>query len=536
MHVIEALDASAVRQWSAVASDVLAAHQGEIDDLNVFPVPDGDTGTNLVLTMRAAADGLAADDTDDVGGALQALGRSAVLAARGNSGVIVSQILCGLAEGVRAGERCDAEVMRRALRSAERRAFAAVADPQHGTILTVMAEAAAAADASAETASLGEVVAAAVRGAADALQRTPDQLAVLARAGVVDAGGRGLVLLLDSLAVVLTGRSVLPPSPPRALRSRRALEAVREDGSPAFGFEVQYLLEADESAAVVLRSELVRIGDSVAVVGTGDGHWNVHVHVNDVGAAIEAGIDAGRPRRVTVVRFADQITAAGPTAGPAGSAVTSLVAIAPGAGLDHLFEAEGVTVLQTGSGDVELALEVVRSTGGARVVLLPNTTAVGSIGETVAARARAEGIEAAVIPTRSPLQALAAVAVHDAQRRFEDDVIAMAEAAAATRFAEVRVVEREALTTVGVVHEGDVLGLIDGEVVQVGRSVGAVALAILDRLLGTGGELITVLLAPDSASDAGEALGRHISHVAPLTEVVVYQAGQPGCPLLIGME
>jgi hypothetical protein len=529
VYVLDELDAPAVRRWSLAAADALAEHQAEIDQLNVFPVPDGDTGTNLALTLRAACDALAADPASTAPAALRTLAKGAVLGARGNSGVIVSQILRGFADAVE-GSVCDADGVRAGLQQAADHAYAAVANPLEGTILTVARAAAHAGTAEPGTA-LAAVVKAAVAGAAEALDHTTEQLPALARAGVVDAGGRGLVVLLDALAGVVTGAPAGLAPPRRSARPRSALESAREAGSEQFAYEVQYLLDTDDAAVATLRAELGRMGDSLVVVGTGDGVWNVHVHVNDVGAAVEAGVEAGRPHRITVVRFAD--TAERAVTARSGVAV---VAVAPGEGLTHLFEGEGVHVVPGTSPSTAEVLAAVQNSGAAHVVLLPNASQVSAVVESAADQARDDGIDVSVVPTRSPVQGLAAVAVHDPNRRVGDDVVAMAEAAAATRWAEVTVAQREALTSIGRVRAGDVLGLIDGEVVEVGTSVHDVALATLDRLLGVGGELITILAGRDAEPSLAADLRAHIAEAAPLIEVAVFNGGQPNYPLLLGVE
>ncbi len=373
MRVLHALDGPAVRQWCAAALDALAAHQREIDDLNVYPVPDRDTGTNLVLTLRAAADALrpgseAAADAlrpgsepapaalrpgsepveinGDLGAVLHTMAQGAILGARGNSGVIVGQLLRGLADGLPAGS-AGGRALATALRHATEQAYAAVAEPVEGTILTVAAAAAAAA-ARAESDDLVVVACASAEAAGAALERTQSQLPALARAGVVDAGGLGLVVLLDALARVATGAAA------GALPGLAAVPAGQPPADPAdYAYEVQYLLAAEDAAVARLRTTLAGLGGSLAVVGTGAGQWNVHVHVNDIGAAVEAGIEAGRPSRIKVTRFADQFAggrvagSGGPAGGgeePAGS--VAVVAVAPGLGVADLFAAEGVVVVQ----------------------------------------------------------------------------------------------------------------------------------------------------------------------------------------------
>ncbi|MDQ1736676.1 MAG: fatty acid kinase [Pseudonocardiales bacterium] len=547
------LDASAVRRWCSMAAEDLEAHRGEIDDLNVFPIPDGDTGTNLALTLKSANEAVAGDRSSAAGAVLRAMARGALLGARGNSGVIVSQLLRGLADGLDGAVEADAAMIVAALRRAADAAYAAVSRPVEGTILSVIKGAAEAAEATTD-ADLATVVQACVSGARESLRRTPEQLAVLARAGVVDAGGRGLVVLLEALATVVVGWRApdAPPGPSRtAPRNRAALEAIREAGSDAFAYEVQYLLHTTEEGIESLKSVLQPLGDSLVVVGAGEvttgpgsahdsaptGLFNVHVHVNDVGAAIEAGIEVGRPHRITVTRFADQVAAEGAGRYRQG---TVLVAVAPGVGLADLFRSEGVLVVDGGPtcnpSTAEVLNELV-SSQAARVILLPNAAAVDGVAEMAAEEARAQGIEVAVIPTKSPVQGLAAVAVHDVSRRFEDDVIALAEAAAATRFAEVTIAVRESITYVGRCQAGDVLGLIDGEVVEIGAEVAAVGISLVERLISAGAELVTVLAGSDpGGTEAAALLGSHVKAHHPLIELNAFTGGQPHFPLLIGAE
>ncbi|HEX8094209.1 DAK2 domain-containing protein [Jatrophihabitans sp.] len=533
------LDASAVRRWCSAAVDGLDARRGEIDDLNVFPIADGDTGTNLALTMHGAADAVAADRSGTVSGVLAAMAKGALLGALGNSGVIVAQIISGLAEACDGAVEADGTLLVKGLRLATDAAYAAVAEPVEGTMLSVVRGSAEAAEELGDSPELAAVVSAAAAGATAALAGTPQQLAVLAEAGVVDAGGCGLVIVLDALAAVITGQGTLGPAQLSPARNRQALEMVRESGSPEFGYEVQYLLHASESALPPLKAVLAELGDSLVVVGTGDGPFNVHVHVNDVGAAIEAGIEAGRPHRITVTRFADQV--AGQSSETSRSGI-ALVAVAPGDGLAELFRSEGVSVVEGGpsAGSAPSAAQVlaeILQTGAAQVILLPNAPAVRAVAESAAAQAREQGVSVAVVPTKSPVQGLAAVAVHDRTRRFEDNVIALAEAAAATRFAEVTIAVGDSITYAGRCSAGDVLGLIDGEVVEIGADVAGVGISLVRRLVAAGGELVTVLSGADPGSEAAaQAVHTYLRSRHPLVEVSVFVGGQPEFPLLIGVE
>jgi DAK2 domain fusion protein YloV len=522
--VLDALDADAVRRWSRSAVDLLETHRAEIDALNVYPVADSDTGSNLVTTLRSADAALAAAQPGSAAAALAEMAVGAAHGALGNSGFIVSQILRGLADAT-TGD-FDAPAITAGLDRGAELARTAVVSPVEGTILTV----ARAASDGAVGATLGEIIVNAVRAADVALQRTPSQLADLAQAGVVDAGGRGLVVLLEALSRTITG--IVTPIAPVRVPLRSASPVHDGDGSD-FAFEVQYLLDGGADAVDVLRGALAELGDSVAVVGVGDGVWNVHAHVDDVGAAIEVGVNAGRPYQISVVRFSDQMHDA------ARHGAIAVVAVAPGAGLAHLFEAEGVHVVE-GEADaaptVDDVLDAVRATGAREVVLLPNASRVSGVAEQAAERARALGNRVSVVPTRSPVQGLAAIAVHDPSRRFDDDVIAMAEAAAATRHAELTVARSEALTAVGICQPGDILGLIDDEVVEIGRGMLAVAFTVVDRLLGVGAELMTVLVGAAAPPRTGDQIKAHVRERAPFTDVTIYLGGQPDHPVIIGVE
>ena len=536
--MLTALDEAAVGRWSRAAVDALRTARGSIDDLNVFPVPDGDTGTNLLLTAESAADAVAVADGSESSWSVFA--RGAVLGARGNSGAILAQLLRGLADTLAGAGPVDGALFATALRGAAGSAYEAVAEPEEGTFLTVAragAEAAAAAVQAGRTA-LAEVVRATADGARKALQGTTAQLAALREAGVVDAGGAGWCVVLDALVATVTG--VEPDRAPLVAGegARRAQAGTREaphhpHAGP--GSEVQFLLaDSSERAVDRLRTELGWLGDCLVVVGvdTPEGRqWNVHVHVSDVGAAVEAGIRAGRPHRIAVTPLAP-VSVAAPLPG-----ARATVAVVPAGwvadGLAALFTAEGVVVVPAGAGplDEEALLDAVLGTGAADVVVLPNDRAVAPVAGRAAARAREEGRDVAVVPTRSPLQGLAAVAVADPQRRFADDVIGMAEAAAATRWAEVTVAETEALTLAGRCHPGDALGMVEGEVVVIGPALVTVACDLLDRLLAGGGELVSLV-----GGRLGDAAAAHLAAHHPTVEVVRHPGAPGSRPLLIGVE
>ena len=521
--MLQVLDAAALRQWCTAGLEALTAARQEIDDLNVYPVPDGDTGTNLQLTMAAATEAVL-QAPSDLAATVRALVHGSLMGARGNSGVILSQLLRGLCEAMTAP--AGPEELRAALTRSAQSAYAAVATPVEGTLLTVAREAALAARGT----DLAGVVRTAREAAAASLARTPDLLPALRTAGVVDAGGRGWCVLLEALERVVTGDPVPAAVALVVPRGRQGLAVAREAGSDEFGYEVQYLLrDASDASVEQLKATLGGLGDSLVVVG-GDGLFNVHVHVNDVGAAVEAGIDAGRPFHVTVTRFADQIAEI-PAVG------RLVVAVASGAGLVKAFTELGAVVVEGGPTANPSTRELLDAFRGAReLVVLPNDRNVRAVAQAAAEQARLEGRSVAVVPTRSVVQGLSAASVADPDRPFDDDVAAMASAAGATRWAELTTAVRAAETVAGPCRAGDVLGLLDGTVVRVGQDVDAVAQELLHRLLEPGGELVTVVVGSCADTGVGERLRRWLSEAQPSLEVMVLQGDQPHYPLLLGVE
>ena len=536
--MLQALDDAAVGQWYRTAVDALSEARARLDDLNVFRVPDGDTGTNLLLTAQAAVAALDHDAARTTESAWSVLARGAVLGARGNSGTILAQLLRGLADQLAGQPPADGPALAAALAKAADTAYTAVADPEEGTFLTVSRAAADAAVAAVDrgSGSLADVVRAAADGAREGLERTTSMLAVLREAGVVDAGGAGLCLVLDALVATVTGTE--PARPPLARRRADAHghtgEHAPHQPPPGPGSEVQYLLaDADEDSVARLHARLAELGDSLVIVGvdTESGReWNVHVHVADVGAAIEAGIEAGRPHRISVSPLAPVLVPA-PEPG-----TRAIVAVVPSDRLAQLFTGEGVRVITCGPDGVtedDILTEILAS-GAYESVVRPNDAELLPVAARAAARAREEGREVGVVPTRSPVQGLAAIAVADPADRFGDDVIAMAEAAAATRWAEVTVAEQEALTLAGRCRPGDALGCAEGDVVVVGEELAAVCCDLLDRLLSAGGELATLIVGDDPA--LGDAVCAHLASSHPTVEVMRYSGAPSGIPLQIGVE
>ena len=544
------IELAVVLRFVDIAIDALAEAREEIDALNVYPVPDGDTGTNMYLTVVAARDALraATQDDGDLLTGLAALRKGALLGARGNSGVILSQMLRALATTIASApaEERNASIMARALREATDGAYAAVGTPVEGTILTVVRAAAEAAEARAAEpgARARDVFTVAAAAAREALARTPEQLAVLRDAGVVDAGGRGLSVILDAAETALTGRRPVPVTAPIGAH-RIPIPSAGEGnldltpGGPAY--EVMYLLDADDDRLPALKESLAGLGDSLVVVG-GDGLWNVHVHVDDVGAAVEAGITAGRPHRIRVTHFAEQIAGQAAEARDRRTATRSgrqVVAVAAGPGLEKLFEEAGATVVVGGPGNrpsTGMILDAIHACGAQEVIVLPNDADSVRAAQAAARTAEGdEGVRVAVIATEAQVQGLAALAVHEPGRAFDQDVLEMTATARHARHGAVTIAAKQAMTMAGPCEPGDVLGVIAGDFAVVGSDLDTVAADVLERLLGGGGELVTIV-----AGDGGHELARRtaggVERRHPHVDVMVYDGGQERYPLLMSVE
>ncbi|WP_329413994.1 DAK2 domain-containing protein [Streptomyces sp. NBC_00704] len=575
-------DALAVRTWCGLALTALGRAREEIDAINVYPVADGDTGTNLYLTVESAATaveavfagyeagsgagaGSAPAGKPALADAARAMAHGALIGARGNSGTILAQLLRGMAQVLAAeGEasHTDGRGLRLALRRAADSARQAVAHPVEGTVLSVASAAADAAGTAGGTEGAeddcGIVARAAYRGACAALAATPRQLAVLERAGVVDAGGRGLVAVLAALVETFTGEApgFSPVASGGPVRERGEREG--EGGSALGGgegpardcgdgpqhgngpaFEVIYLLEAEDAAVGRLRRRLDALGDSLVVVG-GDGLWNVHVHVDDAGAAVEAGVDAGRPYRIRITHFgAGDAHTRGSERPPRERVQRAVVAVVPGEGLAGLYAEAGATTVLARPGEPPASgelVDAVRRAHAREVVLLPNDADLRHTAAAAAEQARTEGIRVALIPTRSAVQGIAALAVHEPERRFDEDVVSMTSAAGATRHAEIVLAERQSWTMAGICQAGDVLGLVDGDVAVIGSDVTATAETVLNRMLSAGGELVTLVLGDEAPEGVADHLEARVREAYLAVDTVVYRGGRQGALLLIGVE
>ncbi|HVB92049.1 MAG TPA: DAK2 domain-containing protein [Acidimicrobiales bacterium] len=543
--------------------DALRAHQGDINRMNVYPVPDGDTGTNMALTVEAVVTelkGVAAGA--GLAEVCKAIGHGSLMGARGNSGVILSQLLRGMGErmaatdegGVRPEELADA------LAHASDLARRAVVRPVEGTILTVAAAAAEGAAAAGSGATLLAVVESAHEKAADALARTPEMLPVLAQAGVVDAGGAGFLLLLDAFWMVLDGRPLPEPSGLPAVLDFEELRGAGgggDEGALAGGgegpgdlrYEVMYLLHAPDETMQDFKEVWAGIGDSIVVVG-GDGLWNCHIHTNDIGAAVEAGVDAGRPQRIRVtdlddqveeerwVREAAQAPGAGSSAEPIGPPpTTSVVAVVTGDGVGRIFRSLGVHHLVVGGQSMNPStadlVKAVEAVGSDEVVILPNNKNIRPVADQVDSLS-AKTVR--VVASGSIVEGFAALLAYDPAAGAAENVATMGESAARVVPAEITRAVRDTTTDAGEVHEGDWIGISRDGVVSIADSAVMCTRLLLSRLLEDHHELITLIEGEGAKVADTRMISEWLGEEYPEVALEVHQGGQPLYPYLLGIE
>jgi len=524
--------------------DAVRAHQEELNRLNVYPVPDGDTGTNMALTLESVGAALAdATSMDEV---CQAISRGSLMGARGNSGVILSQILRGLADTCRPLAAVPANDLVRGFRFAADAAYEAVMRPVEGTILTVAREIAEAIE-SIDSPSLLAVLERAAEAGRDAVARTPDLLPVLRDAGVVDAGGKGLTLLIDAFLEVVDGR---PIPEPELVATPAAVAAHLAGGDDVSGlrYEVMYMLDAEDGTLPAFREAWASIGDSIVVVG-GDGIWNCHVHTNDIGAAVEAGIDAGRPHQIRVtdlmeqveeerwVREAEVVADLNAAAASWSPVTTAVVAVGVGDGVRRLFSSLGVQRVVAGGQSMNPStaqiLEAVEGCSADSVVVLPNNKNIVAVANQVDALSTKR---VAVVATTSVPEALAALVEYDPNADLEENEASMSSAREHVRTGEVTQAVRDATADGRKVHEGDWIAVSRDGVVATTSSPADAVCELLGKLVDDSSEIVTVLVGSGAPAHETQRIREHLEVTFPHLEVEFHDGGQPLYPYLVGVE
>jgi DAK2 domain fusion protein YloV len=531
-------DLEVVRGLVRGALASLEASRGRIDDLNVYPVPDGDTGTNLTLTVRAVADAVESAEAADRPALAHAVARAALMGARGNSGVILSQIVRGAADVLAESTNgIGPPLAARALRGASDAAYRAVRRPVEGTMLSVVRELAEEAEVHAVHASpLGDLLVELVRRGEEAVARTPAQLDVLREAGVVDAGGAGLVELLRGLAGAVSGE-VVPAAP--SAEAAPGVEAIHLEPS-RYRYCTVFVVEGDELDRDALEEQLEPLGDSLLVVGD-ESALKVHVHTDEPGAALSLGTALGTIEGVEIANMHEQQERRDRRLElvPAPQARSGVVAVVAGEGNRRLFEtlAEPVGPIrvvlggQTANPSTAELLEAVRELGSDEAIILPNNANVRLAAEHAAQNA---GLPVEVVPTDSIPAGLAALVAYDGAQGAADNAAEMAEAADAVAAGEVTRASRDVELGGLTIRSGDWLGLADGEPIAGGGDFADVAYDVVARLLEQPRSLLTLLTGAEAPPL--DRLLERLAATHPELEVEVHEGGQPHYPLLLGAE
>jgi len=563
MPVLEVFGAQALRDTVITFRDTMRRHAAGINLLNVYPVPDGDTGTNMSRTLDAVVTELESAD-HALEPTCEAISHGSLMGARGNSGVILSQILRGLVTTLRTTSPGSATKVAAALKAASVASYEAVLKPIEGTILTVVRETADAAQRAAnDGATLAAMLHVARAAGRKALANTPEQLPVLKDAGVVDAGGAGFMLLMDAALHIVDGEPLPEPSESSGPTVAQ-LDAVTHRASTSgevdvseLRYEVMFLLNIDDSKSKTFMQAWGEIGDSIVVVG-GDGLYNCHVHTNDIGAAIEAPIElGGKPFKIRVTDLFEEMAeehahreaqldlsqtnamhkhVSSVSALPA--VACAVVAICSGAGLEELFAQMGVQGVVTGGQTLNPStaelLDAVEHMNSQQVIILPNNKNIIPVANQVNALTKKE---VRVVPTCSMPEALAALVLYDPEADVDSNCEAMSDAAKSVATGEVTQAVRDTNTDAGAVKNGDWIGLVRGDgVVAIGSTMVQAATSLLSQLMSNKGELLTVITGDLATARATEEVVAYMAKHYADVEVEIHAGGQPLYPFLFGVE
>ena len=544
-----------------VIQSALAAVEAErqfINDLNVYPVPDGDTGTNMALTVRAVVEELEQSDVSDIPSVAASVTRGSLMGARGNSGVILSQIVRGICEVWGQANSLDTAVFKRAVLEGQQAAYRAVKTPVEGTMLTVIREMATAAQAVPDGLGLEHLLAAVEEAGRVAVENTTAQLPALQKAGVVDAGGYGLLVLFrglsDGIEDLMRGGKVVAGA---RLAARAAAEAaagavgarridvprsvrVEEPSELSeFRYCTSFLITGNAIPREAFEAFLLPLGDSALVVGD-ERTVKVHVHVNDPGLVLSEALKYGAIGDVEIndmhaqTRDRDERLGSAPTAGEGGAVVVAVVA---GAGNQQLFRELGCRAVVEGGQSMNPSaaqlLEAVEELGVEEVVILPNN---GNVILTAEQAAGMSSLNIAVVPSRSIPSGLAAMVAFDPAQDAVGNARIMQDAIAEVRYAEVTHAVRDSELDGVQVKQGQAMAIVDGTLVVVADDVEGAFGGVLEEFARGDAEYVTVLTALNGSGTTREQLEEIAARVAPDAEVSFHEGGQPLYPILASAE
>ncbi|HJP15900.1 MAG TPA: DAK2 domain-containing protein [Acidimicrobiales bacterium] len=547
MTIASQLKAKDLRHFMNQFFAALVSHREALNMLNVYPVPDGDTGTNMSMTAESVVNALKEiPEEAEITEITSSIAHGSLMGARGNSGVILSQILRAFSSEIGDSGVLNAASASTGLSEAAKAAYGAVMTPVEGTILTVVREASEAAEeAYGEGGDLLVVIEAALERGKDALARTPEMLPVLAEAGVVDAGGSGFLLLLDALLNVVDGRP-LPEAPDVSTSSSvtSSKPATAESLLEGPRYEVMYFLEADDDQITSFKEAWNELGDSIVVVG-GDRTWNCHVHTDDVGAAIEAGIEIGRPYKIRVSDLLEEaeeqawvreqiVNSQEDSVGP--PVPCAVVAVANGVGIVDIFQSLGVQKVIVGGQSMnpstEQLLEAVEAVPADEVVILPNNGNIIPVAEQVDEQTSKT---VRVIRTKGITEGFASLLEYDPQGTANENLEGMTAAASQVVAGEITIAVRDSGSDAGDISEGDYLGLSGGKVQVITDSLFKATTQLISQLVEDH-ELVTLIAGAEVEDSTTEEIVSWVEEKHPMVEVETHFGGQPLYPYFLGIE
>lgn len=543
-------DGQELKRLVAAGTAWLEKNAARANALNVFPVPDGDTGTNMLLTMQAAMTEVASSPSHHAGEIARGISQGALMGARGNSGVILSQIWRGFARGLEDKAAFTAEDFAHALRDGCNTAYKAVTNAVEGTILTVIREAADEAEATArKTDDLLVMLERVVEAADEAVKKTPSLLKILREAGVVDAGGLGLQLILEGALRYMRGEPLdlaMPTEPARTLEIPRA-----GAGEMEYGYCTEFVLQGQELDFEQIRQDLLRMGDSALVVGD-EYLIRVHIHTFQPGQVLDYATQRGTLHKIKIDNMQEQhehfiglgLTEEAPEDKREVRSVAieelsgiAVVAVVPGPGLEEIYRSMGASAVvrggQTMNPSTQEILQAINSVGSDHVILLPNNKNVLMVAEQAV---ELSDRQVRIVPTQTVPQGIAALLALNYQAGLDDNVETMTHAIRNIQTGEVTRAVRSVQIGGVEVEAGEVIGLVNGQLVASNNDIDDMVLEILGRMEADQYEIITIFYGEEVSPEQAERLGDRVREAYPAQEVEVVSGGQPYCHYILSAE
>ena len=538
--VKETLDAKNLASLMYCFRDSLQEHKESLNSLNVYPVPDGDTGSNMAATLNSVVSEIESlEENLELENIIDAISHGSLMGARGNSGVIISQILRGFVSKIKNSSRktIDANLFSEALSEAASAAYEAVGNPVEGTILTVVRETAEAAEkAASEKLSLLPLAEIAREAAKRSLDSTPELLPVLARAGVVDAGGSGFLLMLDSLLHIIDDRPMPEPEVVTASVDSLILDVHDETSNSGTRYEVMYFLDAPDDLIPDFKKAWSEIGDSIVVVG-GENIWNCHVHTNNIGAAVEAGISIGKPYEIRVTDLFEEIAGNYHDHDIADPVGCSVIAVANGDGIGEIFRSLGATRIVNGGQSMNPStadlLEAAEATASEHVIILPNNSNIVAVAEQVDSQTSKT---VRVVGTHTVTEGFASLLGYDPEATSDKNQTGMLQASQMVESGEITTAVRNSTSEIGEIKKGNFLGLQKGKVTVVAETIVEATNNLLKEMISDEHEIVTLVSGEDSNKKETDEIVAWVNAEYEELEIEVHEGGQPLYPYYIGIE